>query len=255
MFELCRRPAVFGSDRPPVGFVATGIASSGVDHRFDRKAHAGIQSIDTALSIRKMGNRGIQVELLSESMTDVFPHNGKASPMSLRDDRFADGGDGASRCQGVDRHVHAIEGALRHGLAFLGYLADQKRFTLIAVPAVDDGGHIDVDDVAFPKLLFAGNAMTDDFVNARAAAFGIVLISQRSGFVAVIESPLRDHLVDFARRDSGLDVRSDVIHQAGVHAAGVTHGILLTFIEDEFSLLLQHSCHSPFDSSGRDARD
>ena len=46
-------------------------------------------------------------------------------------------------------------------------LADRVHAAGIAVPAVDDQGHVDIDDVAFAQRLVAGNAVADDVVDAR----------------------------------------------------------------------------------------
>ena len=243
VFELCRRVSVFGADRPTIGFVTACITRSGIDHRFNGKAHAGEQSIDAALAVGKVGDRWIQVELFSQPVTDVFTHDGEATPMGFGHDGFADPRDGASGRERFDRHVHAIEGTLGDGFLFLRDFTDQEGFTLVAVPAVDDGGDINVDDVAVLQFLFVGDAVADDFIDAGAAALGVILIAQGCRFVAVVGGPLGNHVIDALCRDSRADVGPDVIHQTGVDASGASHRVLLTFVKNEFSLLLQHYSH------------
>ena len=43
--------------------------------------------------------------------------------------------------------------------------ADRIHAAGIAVPAVEDVGHVDIDDVAFAQRLVVGNAVADDVVD------------------------------------------------------------------------------------------
>src|SRR3546814_8501849 len=48
----------------------------------------------------------------------------------------------------------------------------------VAVPAVDQRRHVDIQYVAFLELLIAGNAVADDIVERDAAAMRIAAIAQ-----------------------------------------------------------------------------
>ncbi len=55
----------------------------------------------------------------------------------------------------------------------------------IAVPAIEDIGHVHVDDVAVPQRLVVGDAVADHVIDRRAARLGIAAVVQRSGQRAV----------------------------------------------------------------------
>lgn len=232
VLELGGRTTVFGSNGPAILFIAFGVAGACVDHGLDGEAHSREQPVDATLSIREVGNRRIQVELSPQTVTDVFADNRESSAMSFGGDRFADGGDSAARCQLINRKVHAVEGALRDGSFFLGHFTDQEGFALVPVPAIDDGRDVDVDDIAVFQDRGIGDPVADDFVDANAATFGVLLVPQGGRLVAMIVGPLMDHFVDFEGRDSGLNVGPKEIHQFGVHAAGTPHHVALGVRED-----------------------
>lgn len=166
--------------------------------------------------------------------------------MCLGNNRFTDTGNGAAGCQCVDRQVHAVKSALCHRATFVGNFADQKRLALVAVPTVDDGRDVQIDNVAFLQDIVAGDPVADDLVDARAATFRIVLVPQRRGLVTIVDRPLVDHLVDFGRLDTHFDLGPDIVHQHGVDAAGASHRITLGIVKNQFSLLLQHAVHIPY---------
>ena len=68
--------------------------------------------------------------------------------------------------------------------------ADDKGLRRVAVPAVDNAGAIDVDDVTVLEDQRSGNAVANDVVDARAATFGIggvllAAIAERGALVPV----------------------------------------------------------------------
>lgn len=72
VFELRAGATIFGANGPTVTFVAACVAGAGVDHRFNREAHAGKQSIDATLTIGKVRDGGIEMELFANAVSDVF---------------------------------------------------------------------------------------------------------------------------------------------------------------------------------------
>src|SRR5688500_12951963 len=58
-------------------------------------------------------------------------------------------------------------------------IADEIHAAGIAVPAAQDRGYVDVDDIAVLERLVAGNAVADDMVDRGAAALGIAAITER----------------------------------------------------------------------------
>lgn len=241
MLELGRWASVAGSHRPSVGLVALRVTRTSVDHRFDGEAHAREQPVDAALSVREVRDRWIQVELFSQTMSDVFTNDGETTSFGFRDHRFANRRHATTWRQGVDCHVHAIKRTLRHGSFFVADFPQQERFALVAMPPIDDGGDVDVDDVAILQFIPIGNAVADDFVHAGAATLGILLVTQGCGSVSVAVGPIVDHLIQLFRGDSRFHMWTDVVHQRRVGLAGGPHHVALRVGKNQFSLLGQHA--------------
>jgi len=60
-----------------------------------------------------------------------------------------------------------------------GDVPNQVHAARIAVPAVDDRGHVDVDDVAVLEGLVAGDAVAHDVVDRDAAALRVTAVAER----------------------------------------------------------------------------
>src|SRR5206468_12123199 len=91
------------------------------------------------------------------------------------------------------------------------------------MPAVDDGGHVDVDDVAVLELAVAGNAVAHDVVDRDAAALGVAAIAERGRKPAGVDRHAIDEVVDFLRGDAGDHVRRDRVEQLGGETTGAAH--------------------------------
>ena len=70
------------------------------------------------------------------------------------------------------------------------------------MPAIDDQGHVDVDDVAFAQRLVIGNAVADDVVDRGADRLGIAAIIKRCRHCAVVAGKLHNQAVQRIRGDS-----------------------------------------------------
>lgn len=86
-----------GSYGPVVFRVEFGETSTGVDHRFDGKAHARQESVLLAFSIWEVGDVWVLMEAAAESMSDVFANDRKTPLGRFGDDIVTDNADGASR--------------------------------------------------------------------------------------------------------------------------------------------------------------
>ncbi len=240
VLKLRGRETVLGPHGPTIAFVAPRVAAARIDHRLDGKAHAGEQSIDATLTIWEVGDRRIEVELATESVTDVLPNDRKTSAMCFSDDNFANRADAATRRQCFDCQVHAIERALRHPAPLLVHAPNEKCLALIAMPAIDDGGDIDVDDVAIVQHIAIGDAVANHIIDTGAAALGEVLVTERRALVTALECPRTDEIVNVAGRNARDNLRPEKIHQLSVHLAGVSHRVLLGGTQHQSFLLLQH---------------
>ena len=95
----------------------------------------------------------------------------------------------------------------------------------IAVPAVEDQRHVDVDDVALFKRLVAGNAVADHVIERGAGRFLVAAIHQRGRQRAVIERVFQHQPVDFFGRHARLDMLDEHIEAARHQLAGLAHGL------------------------------
>jgi len=176
-------------------------------------------------------------------MADVLANDSETARVRFGGDRVADHTDQTAWRDRPDHQVQAIESALRDRQLFLVDLADQKRFALIAMPAIDDGRDVDVDDVAVAKLILAGNPVADDVVDAGATTLGVALVPERRGTIALIEGPLVDQAIDLFGRRAGDDVRPDIIQQSRVGSPGGPHQVALGMIQKNGLALFQHRGH------------
>jgi len=97
VFELGGESSVAGSYGPVVFRVEFGETSTGVDHRFDGKAHARQESVLLAFSIGEVGDVWVLMEPAAESVSDVFANDRKTPLGRFGDDIVTDNADGASR--------------------------------------------------------------------------------------------------------------------------------------------------------------
>ena len=151
------------------------------------------------LFCRVVWNRRFLVKPSTQTVSRVFTDHAELVSLRFCDDRFTDVGNWASGCERLNSQIQAIERTLRYGLGCLCDVSNEKRLRRVAMPAVDDGREINVDNVTCSQLVVAGNSMADDFVDASATAFGKSLIAKRRGYMTVVARVLFDMPVDFSR--------------------------------------------------------
>ncbi|MGY3645102.1 hypothetical protein ACVWW2_000393 [Bradyrhizobium sp. LM4.3] len=83
--------------------------------------------------------------------------------------------------------------------------ADRIHAAGIAIPAVDDEGDVDVDDVALFQRTVAGHAVADHVVERGAGRVAVAAIHQRRRIGIVAEGEVADELVDALGRHAGPD--------------------------------------------------
>ena len=109
----------------------------------------------------------------------------------------------------------------------------RERLAAVPVPAVDDGGDVDVDNVPVPQPVIAGDTVADDLVHAGADAGRVilpavnVLVAQGGGAVAVLRGVGVGDLVQLAGPRPGDHVRADHVHQARIERPGGFEGGVL----------------------------
>ena len=99
----------------------------------------------------------------------------------------------------------------------------QKVWFGVAVHAVEERGHVDVDDVAVLDDGRVRDAVADHLVEAGAAGLGEALVAQRRRVGAVVAQELVHHPVDLVGGDARLAVLAGEHDGLGGQPAGVAH--------------------------------
>ena len=144
-------------------------------------------------------------------MSNIFADNTEVVGPSDFNDGLADFSDAAAGCEDINSGIQTIKCTLRDLPSFVADIANQKGFRLVTKPTVDNGSDIDVDDVTVFESVLVWNAMTNDFVNARAATFRKSSVVQRCGNVTVAGRVGMNKLIDFSRGNASLNLWTDMI--------------------------------------------
>src|SRR6476646_4109386 len=80
---------------------------------------------------------------------------------------------GCVRFHGGNAAHHRFIGDVHKPPCFELDVSDQIHAAGVAVPAVDNHGHIDVDDIAVPQRLFVGNSVAHHMVDGGAEAVAL----------------------------------------------------------------------------------
>jgi hypothetical protein len=244
VLELGGEAAVFGTNGPTVALALHGILDASVDHRLDGENEAGLEALPAGFRCGNVGDSWRLMEIAADAVADIFLDDGEAELAGVADDGVADVGDAAVGLEVVDSQPERVERALHDATGEVGGRADDKGLAGIAVPTVDDGSKVDVDDIAFLEHVVAGDAVADDVVDAGAAAggegAGLAVIAQLGRHVAVVAGVGFDELIDFTGGQAGADNLADLVHQRSVEAAGLAHGLAFVGSEQETAAVVEH---------------
>ena len=83
----------------------------------------------------------------SQPVTDVFTYYAETVSLSFRDNRMPNLCDLAAGLNDLNRLIQAIKGTLSYLASFVTHLANEERLRLVSVPAVHNGGNVDIDNV------------------------------------------------------------------------------------------------------------
>ncbi len=159
-----------------------------------------------------------------EPVAAEVAHHREALVLSEGLDRMADVADGGARAHHLDATHHRLVGDVDQ-LAGLerDAVADREHPAGIAMPAAQDGGDVDVDDVAVLEALVARDAVAHHVVDRGADRFREAAIAQRCRYRLAPDDELVAQPVELAGRDPGHDVRGDEVERLGGQAAGLVH--------------------------------
>ena len=163
------------------------------------------------------------VEHAAQAVAAEIAHHAAALALGIGLDRRADiAGGGARLDRGHAAHQRVI-GDLEQALGGAGNLADRVHAARIAVPAIDDQRHVDIEDVAFFERAGARDAVTDHVIERGADRFGEAPIIERGGDGAMIHGELEHELVERLGGDAGLDLIDQEIEHLGHEPARLGH--------------------------------
>jgi hypothetical protein len=113
----------------------------------------------------------------ADAMADEIPDHAIAVPFGMPLDRVADIAQPIARLGLLDPEHQAFVGDVDQPPRLHRHLADQIHAARIAMPAVNDRGQVDIDDITVFQRPRAGNAMADDMVDRDAARMSIAAIA------------------------------------------------------------------------------
>ena len=193
-----------------------------IHHRLDGEEHAGAQHRAFAGAAEMQDVRRL-VEAPADAVAAEVADYGEPVPLHEDLDRMADI---AERRAGPDRRDATHEG-------FVGHVHQQPRLGRgparhvhaagVAMPAVEDDGDVDVDDVAIGQDALAGDAVADDMVDRDAGRPGVAAIAERRRHRVVGDHELVDGPVEMIGRDAGLHMRRDHVQRLGSETPGAPH--------------------------------
>ncbi len=221
VLELRRQRSVARHRRPAVA-EDLHVRAAQVDHRLDREEHAGAQRHALAATA-VVQDVGLVVEQPAEPVAAEVAHHRAALALGVGLDGGADvagrrtlAHDGDAAHHRLVRHLHEALGATRH-------LADEVHARRVPVPAVDDEGDVDVDDVAVLQRLAIGQAVADDVVEGGANRFAVAPVVERGGIGAVRHREVEHQPVEVVGQRAWMDVRGQHVEGGGGELAGAAH--------------------------------
>ena len=169
------------------------------------------------------------MEAGADAVAAEFTHHRIAGFFRVLLDDMADVAESCPRAHLGNAQPHAFEGDLAQAARLDRHFANLIHAAGVAVIAILDDRHVDVEDVAVLQLALAGDAVADLMVERDAGGFRIGGVTrwcviQRGRNTALdIDHVVQTALVELCGRDPLLDERRDVIEDFGSQPAGHAH--------------------------------
>lgn len=193
-----------------------------VDHRLDGEDHAG-PHLDALIGAAIMQDVGRVVEQLADAVAAEVAHHRAALALGIALDGRANGaGAGAGPDRGNAAH-QAFVGDFEQAFRRAFYGADRVHARGIAVPAVEDVGDVDVDDVAILQRLVVGDAMADDMIDRGAGRLGVAAVVESRRQRAMIHAELENETIYGVGGDAGRNHRHQFVEAARREVACLAH--------------------------------
>jgi len=123
-----------------------------------------------------------------------------------------------------DANIHALLGHRHDLLGVLGYFPHGVHISRIAVVTTEDGGHVDVDNIAILEDALPRNAVANDLVHRDAGGLREAVVSFRCGDRPASADESFKPRVQVARACAGLDKGPDVLQTLPGQAAATLDG-------------------------------
>ena len=124
-----------------------------------------------------------------------------------------------------DAAHHRVIGDVDQSLGLQLHVADEIHAAGVAVPAVDDHGDVDIDDVAVAQRLVVRNAVADDVVDRGAERVAIAAIAEAGRNAAMRGGVVEGQLVEIFGGDAGLHLGNEQVEHLGGQPAGAAHAL------------------------------
>src|ERR1700688_1492347 len=125
-----------------------------IDHRLHGEEHTWLEN-DAFARAPDMDDVGFVVEQAADTVAAEIPHHAHVLGLDIALDRGANVAGGRARPDAGDAAHYGLVGHLDQPLGAARNLADREHAAGIAVPAIEDQRHIDIDNVAFLERLVA----------------------------------------------------------------------------------------------------
>src|SRR5262249_43516831 len=153
------------------------VRAAEIDHRLDREEHAGAQH-DAFARPADVHDVGLVVEQAADTVAAEVAHDAHVLALDIALDGGADGGGGRARPDHRNAAHHRLVGDLDQPFGAARDRTHGIHPAGVAVPAVEDEGDVDVDDVALLERLLARNTVADHVIDRGAGGFAIAAIHQ-----------------------------------------------------------------------------
>ncbi len=223
MLELCGQGPVAGH-RSPAVLQDLHAPVAQVDHGFDGEEHARTQFLTGAIVAVVQDVRGV-MEHLSQAVTAEVAHDCAALALRIFLDGRADVADAGAWLDHADAAHHRFVGDVDQTLRLQLGLASIEHAAGVAVPAIDDDGDVDIDDVAVLQHPLPRNAMTDDMVDRSADRLREAAIVQRCGDGPVVGDVFMADAVQLSGGHARFHVGRDQVQGLGGQPARLPHAL------------------------------
>ena len=128
-----------------------------------------------------------------------------------------------ARFDRLDPFEQGIMGHLDQTFGFARQCTGHIHPAGIAIPTIDDHGHIDVQNITIFDALISGNTVADHVIDRNTAGVQIAFIANRGRDHPMRRNHIGDHPVNLSRGLPNGDIRNDVIQNGRSDAPSLFH--------------------------------